>query len=191
MAERRLRPAHRHRGPRVMPTAPLRPCAHPGCSAVVERGRCVKHDRRRLLDERRNSARSRGYDQRWQQARVMYLAHNPLCVHCEHSGLVSSATVVDHVVPHRGDRFAFWDVSNWQALCGPCHAVKTARESGLSACPHTLRAASGACSLCGGGPQNFGSGRLGTARGPSRVRMQVSDPPGGAQNGLWGPSHGS
>lgn len=31
------------------------------------------------------------------------------------------ATVVDHVIPHRGDQALFWDTSNWQPLCRRCH----------------------------------------------------------------------
>ncbi|WP_338100978.1 hypothetical protein [Roseovarius nubinhibens] len=30
--------------------------------------------------------------------------------------------------PHRGDRAKFFDRTNWQALCKPCHSRKTARE---------------------------------------------------------------
>ena len=31
------------------------------------------------------------------------------------------ATVVDHIVPHKGDMALFWDKSNWQGLCAHCH----------------------------------------------------------------------
>jgi 5-methylcytosine-specific restriction protein A len=41
---------------------------------------------------------------------------------------VVGATVVDHVVPHRGDPVLFWEESNWQSQCQPCHDAKTARE---------------------------------------------------------------
>ena len=37
-------------------------------------------------------------------------------------------TVVDHIVPHRGDQKLFWDKSNWQPLCKACHDRKTWRE---------------------------------------------------------------
>lgn len=40
---------------------------------------------------------------------------------CSAMGRVTSATVVDHIVPHRGNNELFWDKSNWQALCKPCH----------------------------------------------------------------------
>ncbi|MGL4573939.1 MAG: HNH endonuclease [Burkholderiaceae bacterium] len=32
-----------------------------------------------------------------------------------------ASSVVDHIVPHRGDLLLFWRRSNWQALCKPCH----------------------------------------------------------------------
>lgn len=40
------------------------------------------------------------------------------------------ATVVDHIIPHRGDlsSAAFWDETNWQPLCKRHHDRKTARE---------------------------------------------------------------
>jgi 5-methylcytosine-specific restriction protein A len=43
---------------------------------------------------------------------------------------VVAATVVDHIVPHKGDKVKFWDSSNWQSLCKRCHDAKTATEDG-------------------------------------------------------------
>jgi len=40
---------------------------------------------------------------------------------CESSGRIEPATVIDHIIPHRGDQSLFWDQSNWQALCKPHH----------------------------------------------------------------------
>jgi 5-methylcytosine-specific restriction protein A len=40
------------------------------------------------------------------------------------------ATVVDHIIPHRGDPTLFWDESNWQPLCKKCHDQKTRNEEG-------------------------------------------------------------
>ena len=40
-------------------------------------------------------------------------------------GNLTPATVVDHIIPHRGDMKLFWDESNWQALCESCHNHKT------------------------------------------------------------------
>jgi 5-methylcytosine-specific restriction protein A len=80
--------------------------------------------------ERRGTAAERGYDHRWRQARLSFLAEHPLCVTCEAKGLTVEATTVDHVVPHKGDPVLFWDRGNWQALCKPCHDHKTATEDG-------------------------------------------------------------
>lgn len=70
----------------------------------------------------------RGYDYRWQKARKQYLAEHPLCVMCEHKGITTAANTVDHIVPHRGDQRLFWDESNWQALCAPCHSGEKQKQ---------------------------------------------------------------
>ncbi|MGI9564500.1 HNH endonuclease [Pseudomonas fulva] len=76
----------------------------------------------------------RGYNYKWQKARERYLLDNPLCVYCGRSGRVTAASVVDHVIAHRGDMTLFWDQSNWQSLCKPCHdSVKQAEEATGSA----------------------------------------------------------
>lgn len=78
----------------------------------------------------RASSSSRGYGYKWQQARASYLSRNPLCCECEKNGRTTLATVVDHVVAHKGNPGLFWDRKNWQPLCKPCHDRKTAREDG-------------------------------------------------------------
>lgn len=76
------------------------------------------------------SSAERGYGYKWQQARERYLLDHPLCVYCERSGRTVAASVVDHITPHRGDKQLFWQQSNWQALCRPCHdSVKKAEEA--------------------------------------------------------------
>lgn len=67
------------------------------------------------------SSRQRGYSTRWDKARLIFLADHPLCVMCENEGRLEPATVVDHVVAHRGDETLFWDMSNWQSLCKMHH----------------------------------------------------------------------
>ena len=56
----------------------------------------------------------------------MFLVKHPLCVECEKEGRYVRATVVDHIVPHRGDQTLFWDEDNWQSLCKRHHDTKTA-----------------------------------------------------------------
>ena len=83
---------------------------------------------KRALDRQRPSASARGYGARWRKARLAFLAGHPLCASCQAEGCLVPATVVDHVVPHRGDQTLFWDESNWAPACKPCHDAKTARE---------------------------------------------------------------
>lgn len=72
------------------------------------------------------------YGAMWRKARAHFLRSHPLCMcaECKSEGLIVSATVVDHVIPHRGDVRLFWDQTNWQSLTKPCHDRKTAREDG-------------------------------------------------------------
>ncbi|WP_323784771.1 HNH endonuclease signature motif containing protein [Thalassovita sp.] len=50
----------------------------------------------------------------------------------------ASATVVDHIKAHRGDERLFWDRTNWQPLCAPCHnRHKQRQERAPSETPFT------------------------------------------------------
>lgn len=80
-------------------------------------GKCMAQSWR--TDKRTTAAR--GYGSRWQKARLTFLRANPLCVMCQERGQLTPATVVDHIIPHRGDQAIFWDSSAWQALCREHH----------------------------------------------------------------------
>lgn len=90
---------------------------------------------RKEHETRRGSARDRGYTVRWERARLAYLAEHPVCIGCQSVGRgVVGATVVDHIVPHKGDQARFWDPSNWQACCRHCHdALKSQLEAAWEA----------------------------------------------------------
>lgn len=70
----------------------------------------------------------RGYGYKWQKARERFLFSNPLCIYCGRVGRATVATVVDHIIPHKGDQVVFWDESQWQALCSSCHSSIKQRE---------------------------------------------------------------
>lgn len=114
-----------------MPQRPPRICNAPGCSTATTAGYCLpcsaKRGRRR--EANRPSAAARGYGGRWRQAREGYLRRHPLCLPCSEQGRTEPATVVDHIIDHKGDRALFWDSSNWQPLCKRCHDRKTARTT--------------------------------------------------------------
>lgn len=111
-----------------------KPCAHAGCGVLVKNGtnRCDKHKQQvqRQQDQKRGTAHQRGYTGRWRKSREGFLNKHPLCAECERNGLITAATVVDHIVPHKGDDTLFWDRENWQPLCKTCHDRKTATEDG-------------------------------------------------------------
>lgn len=69
----------------------------------------------------RKSAAKRGYNRRWQAYRERYLREHPLCVMHLQLGQIAEATVVDHILPHKGDHKLFWDPKNHQSLCKTCH----------------------------------------------------------------------
>lgn len=117
----------------TMPVRPKSPCIYVGCRELVDKpGLCVTHKKlkQKTCDIIRGSSASRGYGYRWRQARAAYLSEHPLCCLCSKQGLVSAANVVDHIIPHKGDKIYFWDQDNWQSLCAPCHNQKTATEDG-------------------------------------------------------------
>ena len=111
-----------------MPKRPDIPCKHPGCPRLVPYGSKYCEEHKSLHPEEVRSAASRGYNSRWRKARKIFLEAHPLCERCKAEGRYVKATVVDHIIPHKGDRDLFWDRDNWQALCKKCHARKTMTE---------------------------------------------------------------
>ena len=108
-----------------MPRSPKRPCRFPGCPNLCDRGVYCNDHSDYSADCLRGSAAERGYDGKWRSARARFLRKYPLCVKCRENGKLTPATVVDHIVPHRGDPVLFWDEKNWQPLCKDCHGEKT------------------------------------------------------------------
>jgi 5-methylcytosine-specific restriction protein A len=85
------------------------------------------------------SAFARGYTKAWAKASKAFRVRYPRCgmrpngvrpvmSHCFDIGQHTPAALVDHVVPHGGDKALFWDEANWQSMCVPCHLWKTAAE---------------------------------------------------------------
>ena len=68
----------------------------------------------------RESACARGYDRQWRRYRRWYIQHHPICERCNNA----PATVADHITPLRAGGAHMSD-ANTQALCRPCHRVKT------------------------------------------------------------------
>jgi len=99
------------------------PATHYVVTIDPEHRRKSERERQSRDADRRGTAAERGYDGRWQSARLGYLRKHPLCACCEANGRTVPAVLVDHVVPHRGDKALFWQRDNWQGLCERCHRV--------------------------------------------------------------------
>lgn len=114
-----------------MAMKPLRPCRHPGCSALVRDGYCGAHQPKRT-DDRSEEAKSWHWmyrtDKWLRELRPEQLLREPFCRECSRNGLRVRATDVDHIEPHRGDWSKFTDRNNLQSLCHACHSRKTAEE---------------------------------------------------------------
>lgn len=116
----------------------LRFCRHPGCVALVSgAGRyCETHkadeqEAKRRLDERRGSARARGYTSRWNKYSKWFLSlpQNQFCKLHLDAGCAVVAQCVDHIDPPEGPSDAkFWDKTNHQAACIHCNSVKGNRR---------------------------------------------------------------
>lgn len=131
-----------------MPSAPKRPCTHPGCSVLVDKGRCPKH--RKAYEERRGSSTKRGYGIGWQRGRIPVLKDfgqkqveqgHPIpplmvngrntgelgawCVKCLKEGNYTPANSIDHIKPKA---LGGTDTpENYQPLCVGCNSAKGVR----------------------------------------------------------------
>jgi 5-methylcytosine-specific restriction endonuclease McrA len=56
------------------------------------------------------------YGRRWGKKRAAQLEQEPFCRLCAAIGIMTRATVADHIEPHRGDPVAFWN-NELQSLC--------------------------------------------------------------------------
>lgn len=110
-----------------MPKSAPRPCVVAGCGRLAVSGRCSDHPRAIDYDTQRGSAYDRGYTHRWAVYRAEYLRAHPICVRCDQ---ITPASVVDHIIPHRGRHDLMWAEDNLQALCKRCHDRKTVTEDG-------------------------------------------------------------
>lgn len=109
--------------PRALKVCPCIGCAaHEGtCPELVQTGRCPRCTT--AAEQRRGTARQRGYDARWQRTQAAHLRKHPLCVE---PGCLRPATDVDHIdglgpLGPRGH-----DPGNLRSYCHSHHSKRTA-----------------------------------------------------------------
>lgn len=112
---------------------PLRTMPHMPRAFRPKSGRLSDQDRRdreRDYDRRRErvvETRVLYRSMRWRRLRQQQLQAEPLCRTCDEVGVITPATICDHVEPHRGDPVKFW-AGPFQSLCKPCHDTVKQRE---------------------------------------------------------------
>jgi 5-methylcytosine-specific restriction protein A len=109
-----------------MPALALHRCAYPTCTTLTREKWCPAHTGMRVW---RAAGSSRQVPE-WLRKQV--LEEEPLCQCTEHKGRddAPASTIVDHIIPHKGDRALFLSRANLQGLAKRCHDRKTAREDG-------------------------------------------------------------
>lgn len=117
-----------------MPSAPLKPCLHPGCPALITKGpRCDAHtkhnagaayDATKRRDDPRlaEAARIRNSAQ-WQAVRLLHRRLEPLCrdPFNAHEGWPVPTTDSHHIAPLATHPALAFDLSNLAGLCQACH----------------------------------------------------------------------
>lgn len=122
----------------MMANKPLRPCNKTGCPNLTRERFCEEHkqvekktfnftnEQKKEYDKKRNGTTARKlYDHKWREYRKEFLKRNPNCKQCG-----APATVIDHVIPHKGNVGLFWTRFNHMALCKTCHDRKTGMYDG-------------------------------------------------------------
>jgi 5-methylcytosine-specific restriction protein A len=115
-----------------MPFKAPHQCNYAGCRALTTTTYCPAHTKTvtRYYDSQRGTSTERGYDSMWQRNSKQFLKENPLCDECYKHKRLTPATVVHHIIDHKGNDELFWNKDNWQALCKVCHD-KTRKHKGM------------------------------------------------------------
>lgn len=111
-----------------MPSRAPRPCPHPGCAVLTDRGPCEQHrkERQQRADTKTPEERRFYSSARWQRIRADQLRREPLCRDCMAEGIVKPARVADHIIPRR--QGGSDDPENLASQCWKHHQIKRQRE---------------------------------------------------------------
>lgn len=119
-----------------MTSKPLRPCNHPGCSALSKFSYCDAHkpnkaENTRFYDKfKRNKAHDNFYHSvSWKKCReYIRIRDLGLCKCCLEDKRITIGTIVDHIIPLKVSWDKRLDENNLQLLCTSCHNIKTAED---------------------------------------------------------------
>lgn len=118
-----------------MPTVPsYGKCKELGCNNPRSKYSyaCVEHggrDKQKTYTTQRAKTAWKHYSTPfWNTRRAQQLSSHPLCASCLLSGIVTTASAVDHVFPWQVIGGSSFYHNLWQSLCQSCHSNKTALE---------------------------------------------------------------
>lgn len=89
-------------------------------------GQRTRRQVKREADQRRGSARERGYTAEWDRASRDFIAENPLCAYCAAGAWGDEprdapSVLTDHLYPQRTHDGVFWVRDWWVSSCADCH----------------------------------------------------------------------
>ena len=106
-----------------MPSKPKKPCAYPGCPALITGRYCEEHARKVNSDYEkfiRDKQTKRRYGRAWKRIRDKYASEHPFCELCFERGLAVPVEEIHHKKPL--SEGGTHDRSNLIALCKSCHS---------------------------------------------------------------------
>ena len=119
-----------------MPHLPNKPCAQPGCRALVPRGTrrcqsCQSVETRKYNQEQRPKAHSFYPSPEWRAFRAEALRRfGNRCCQCGHVSDRANPIEFDHIVSIKQAPERALDITNVRPLCRRCHSRRTAQEQG-------------------------------------------------------------
>jgi len=102
----------------------------PVCPGMLTPTACWSRDQAMVFHDLRERQQAQGLVVRYHPTLLEWLAKNP--IYDLMRVATCAATVVDHIVPHKGDPDLFWGEWNWQPLSKTYHDRKTGAEERMA-----------------------------------------------------------
>ena len=115
----------------------LKRCNADGCSEFIERHESYCKEHKGYANKQYNEWRNEEHKEyvafykssKWRKLRLVALGRDSWCCRrCDEKGIITIATLVDHIVPTKVDWELRLDIDNLQAMCDECHNIKTAED---------------------------------------------------------------
>lgn len=93
-------------------------------------GHKTRKEANREYDQRRSedAVRRLYHTSRWRALRAFILNRDPYCSRCDAKGISTPSDTVNHIVKAKDDPDRFYDETNLEGVCTPCHSSDIQRE---------------------------------------------------------------